>query len=66
MPVAAVDEDGNECTREDQVGGAVEMRQRSSCHPVSQAEPMRCASYGQLRPRIPLAVALHHEPHSRR
>jgi hypothetical protein len=66
MPVATIDEDRNARTREDEVGGAVEMRQRSSRNAVSQAEPVRCSPHGQLGARIALSVALHHEPHGRR
>jgi hypothetical protein len=66
MPVATVNENSNASAREDQVGGAVEMRQRSSGHPVSQTKPVRRAPHGQLGPRIALSVALHYEPNGRR
>jgi hypothetical protein len=66
VPIAAVNEDSNASAREDQVGGAVEMRQRSGGHPVSQAKPVCRASNSQLGPRIALSVALHYEPNGRR
>jgi hypothetical protein len=66
MPVAAIDEDGDLGTREDEVSPAVEIGKRSSIDAVTEAERMRRTPYSQLWLGVPSPVALHRCPARRR
>lgn len=62
MPKAAVDEHGDSCRAEHEVGGASQLWERSRCDAVPQSAPVDGGSNTQLGPRVPAAVADHRTP----
>lgn len=59
VPEAAVDEDGDSCTGEDDISGSAKAGQWPKVHSVTQALGMKKVPNSQLRLGVPGSVTLH-------
>jgi hypothetical protein len=64
VPEAAVDENGHLAPREDDVGGAAEVGDRSAVHEVAQTASVQFTSHGQLWSGVTGGVGLHTAPNA--